>query len=155
MGCGVRGLELRPSSKNESDAFISKHHRHHKPPQGFKFAIAASLGDDLVGVITVGRPVSRMRQRDPFTLEVTRCCTDGTRNACSFLYAAAARAAFALGYRRIGTYTLPEEGGASLRASGWLEISKTSGGANGWSRKGRERLDNHPLGQKVLWEKTP
>ena len=62
------------------------------------------------------------------TLEVTRLCTDGTKNACSFLYGKAARAAFALGYRRIGTYTLPDEGGASLRAAGWKLIGERGGG---------------------------
>ena len=72
----------------------------------------------LAGVAIVGRPVSRYLD-DGKTLEVNRLCTDGTKNACSFLYAAAARAARAMGYQRIITYTLDTEGGASLRAAGW------------------------------------
>ena len=146
-------MELRPSNRAEAFAYIKEYHRHHRPPAGFKFALAAWVTDRLVGVIVAGRPVSRMRQRDPYLIEVSRCCTDGTKNACSFLYAAAARAAFALGYRRIGTYTLPDEGGASLRGAGWT-LEKTAGDPRGWSRsEGRQRIDDHPLGQKLLWER--
>jgi hypothetical protein len=95
--------------------------------------------------------VSRLRD-DGRTLELTRVCTDGTRNACSFLHGAAARATFALGYRRIGTYTLPHEGGASLRAAGWELVGERGGGS--WSRKGRPRVDRHPTQPKLLWERT-
>jgi hypothetical protein len=90
---------------------------------------------------------------DGDTLEVTRLCTDGTRNACSFLYGAAARAAFALGYHRIGTYTLPEEGGASLRATGWKLIGERGGGE--WGRTDRPRTTKHPTQPKLLWETVP
>jgi hypothetical protein len=86
------------------------------------------------------------------TLEVTRLCTDSTRNACSFLYGAAARAAFALGFRRIGTYTLPNEGDANLRGSGWKRIGERGGGT--WNREGRPRMDKHPTEAKRLWELT-
>ena len=100
-----------------ANEFVDSLHRHHKRVVGHKFSLGAVDGDKLVGVAIVGRPVSRMRD-DGETLEVTRLCTDGTRNACSFLYGASVRAAFALGYRRIGTYTLREEGGTSHRAAG-------------------------------------
>jgi hypothetical protein len=98
-------LALCPVEFSEAAAFVKEHHRHHTPPVGHKFSIGATLGGKLVGVVIVGRPVSRMRD-DGQTLEVTRLCTIGEKNACSFLYGAAARAAFALGYRRIGTYIL-------------------------------------------------
>ena len=134
---------------DEANAFVAAHHRHHMPVVGHKFSIGAALADKIVGVCIVGRPVSRMRD-DGETLEVTRLCTDGTKNACSFLYGAAARAAFALGFRRIGTYTLPEEGGASLRAAGWKLIGERGGGS--WSRARRPRIDTAPTQQKLLWE---
>ena len=89
-------LELQPITYKEACKFIDEHHRHHLPPQGWKFGIAVNDGEKVVGVITVGRPVARMLD-DTWTLEVTRCCTDGTRNACSKLYSAAWRAAKALG----------------------------------------------------------
>jgi hypothetical protein len=79
-------------------------------------------------------------------------CQPTNRTVCSFLYGSAARAAFALGYRRIGTYTLPDEGGASLRAVGWQLVGPRGGGS--WSREGRPRADQHPLQPKLLWERT-
>lgn len=98
----------------DAAAFVSEHHRHHTPPVGHVFSIGAYRGDLLVGVVIVGRPVARARD-DGQTAEVTRLCvSDGERNACSFLYGKAAKAALAMGFRRIGTYTLARESGASL-----------------------------------------
>lgn len=143
------GLGAMPISLDEANAFVNEHHRHHKPVVGHKFSIAAVDDGRVAGVVIVGRPVSRHRD-DGATLEVTRLCTDGTRNACSFLYGRAAKATFALGYQRIGTYTMPDEGGASLRAAGWRLIAETPG--RSWSVASRPRVDSHPLGQKWLWE---
>lgn len=98
----------------------------------------------------VGRPVSRHLD-DGLTLEVNRCCTDGTKNACSALYAASWRAAKALGYRRLITYTMPEEGGASLRGAGWRLLGLRGGGS--WNCESRPRVDVPAIsGQKSLWE---
>jgi len=133
----------------DANAFVAAHHRHHKPVVGHKFSLGAVLDGELVGVVIVGRPVSRMRD-DGQTLEVTRLCTTGAKNACSFLYGAAARAAFALGYRRIGTYILKSEDGASLRASGWRLIGERGGGS--WSVPSRLRTDKHPTERKLLFE---
>ncbi len=142
-------LGLVPLSLDEANAFVGRHHRHHKPVVGHKFSIGASLSEAIVGVAIVGRPVSRRRD-DGMTLEVTRLCTDGTRNACSFLYGAAARAAFALGYRRIGTYILKSEPGTSLVAAGWRMIGETPG--RSWSVPTRPRVDTHPLEPRLLFE---
>lgn len=106
-------------------------------------------GSVIVGVITVGRPVSRRRD-DGWTLEVTRCCTNGFRNAPSKLYGAVRRAVFAMGYKKLITYTLPSESGASLHGAGYRLIGKAGGGS--WSNKDRPRIDKHPLGLKLLWE---
>lgn len=133
----------------DANAFVADLHRHHKPVVGHKFSLGAVLDSQLVGVAIVGRPVSRMRD-DGQTLEVTRLCTDGTKNACSFLYGAAARAAFALGYKRIGTYILASEPGTTLRAAGWRVIGQTKAGS--WHRTNRPRIDNHPTEQKTLYE---
>jgi hypothetical protein len=143
-------LALLPITLADANAFVQRHHRHHPPVVGHKFSLAAAKGGQIVGVAIIGRPVSRVRD-DGVTLEVTRLCTDQTRNACSFLYGAAARAAFALGYRRIDTYTLPSEGGASLRAAGWQLVGERGGGS--WSRPARHRVDCHPLQVKWLWER--
>lgn len=130
--------------------FVRLHHRHHTPPAGHKFSLGCIKGAELVGVVIVGRPVSRMRDNGE-TLEVTRLCTDGTPNACSFLYGAAARACFALGYRRIGTYILKSEPGTSLTAAGWKLIGERGG--KSWSREWRPRDDKAPLEPKLLFER--
>lgn len=142
-------LSLEPITYKEACVFIEEHHRHHLPPQGWKFGVAVSDGEKIVGVITVGRPVARHLDNG-ITLEVTRCCTDGTKNAASMLYGAAWRAAKALGYKRLITYTLIEEPGTTLRASGWRSVYETAGGS--WSAPSRPRVDKHPTGQKRLWE---
>ena len=111
-------LTLTPVSLAEANAFVAQHHRHHRPVTGHKFSIGCTADGRLVGVAIVGRPVSRYLDNG-LTLEVNRLCTDGTRNACSMLYAAAWRAARAMGYEKIITYTLDTESGASLRAAGW------------------------------------
>jgi hypothetical protein len=133
----------------EANAFVLAHHRHHKKVRGHLFSIGAARDGKIVGVVIVGRPVSRRRQNG-VTAEVTRLCTDGTRNACSFLYGAACRAAFSLGYKRIGTYILASEPGTSLVAAGWRLICQTPG--RSWSQPSRPRVDTHPLGPKLLFQ---
>lgn len=121
-------LTLIPISLSEANTFVATWHRHHKPVVGHKFSIGCEADGRLAGVAIVGRPVSRYLD-DGKTLEVNRLCTDGTKNACSFLYAAAARAARAMGYQRIITYTLDTEGGASLHAAGWCCAGRAGGTA--------------------------
>lgn len=143
-------LVVVPLELAEAQAFTREHHRHHKPPKRCRFSIgAADESGRVVGVVMVGRPVSRHLQ-DGWTCEVLRLATDGTKNACSALYAAAWRACRAMGYRRLVTYTLPAEGGASLRASGWRLIGEAGGGS--WSRAERPRVDTHPTQGKFRWE---
>ena len=148
-------LLITPIGLDEANAFVEMHHRHHRPVPGCKFSLAVSDAAGAVrGVAIVGRPVARGAD-DSWTLEVNRVCTDGARNACSMLYGAAWRAAKALGYRRLITYTLPEEGGASLRAAGWHLIGERGRtGARNWNTPSRPRIDTAELlrGQKLLWE---
>lgn len=142
-------LALAPISFQDACAFVTAHHRHHKPPRGHKFSLAVLDDGKLCGVAIVGRPVSRHLQ-DGRTLELTRLCTDGSRNAASKLLGAARRACIALGYHKLITYTLAEEGGTSLRAAGYRCAGSTGGGP--WSRAGRHRCDDHPLQPKLRWE---
>lgn len=154
MGNRVTALALQPIDFTEACKFVARLHRHHRPPVGSKLQIAVNDGEKLVGVIIAGRPIGRHLD-DGVTLEVTRCCTDGTRNACSILYAAAWRAAKAIGYSRMVTYTLPEEGGASLKASGWRFVGMAGKvGGGGWSCPTRPRIDDHPTSEKWRWEVT-
>ena len=142
-------LEAFPITQKDAFAFIAEHHRHHLPPVGCKFCIAAMKDGECVGVVVVGRPVAR-RLDDGWTAEVTRLCTDGTQNACSFLYAAAWRAARAMGYRKLITYILNTEPGSSLQAAGWRKIGECGGGS--WNVPSRPRKDKHPLQTKLKFE---
>ena len=144
-------LVVVPLTLREACAFVAQFHRHHKPPQGGLFALGCSTEDatKVVGVAIVGRPVAR-HSDNGWTAEVTRLATDGTANACSILYAAAWRAARALGYTKLITYTLPEEAGASLRGAGWKCLGEAGGGS--WSSVSRPRVDKHPTQVKLKWE---
>lgn len=144
-------LQLVPMTLREANAFVAMHHRHHKPARGCISVVAVSDGEAIRGVAIIGRPVARMLQ-DGWTAEVVRCCTDGARNACSMLYGAAWRAVRALGYKRLITYTLPEEGGSAMRATGMRLIGEAGGGS--WDRKERPRVDDHPTQAKLRWEIT-
>ena len=143
------GLYLQPVGYREACQFVRAFHRHHDPPQGHKFSIGVSDEVALRGVVMVGRPVARHFD-DGFTVEVTRMCSDGTANACSMLYRAAWRAAKNMGYRRLITYTLKEERGSSLLASGFRLIGEAGGGS--WNSKKRPRQPGRVPGVKHLWE---
>lgn len=146
--------ELAPITLRDARGFVDQHHRHNSAPQGHKFSIGLTLDGNLIGVVIVGRPIAR-RQDDGHTAEVTRCCViEGNPNANSILYGAAWRAARAMGYKRIITYTLPTESGASLRAAGFQKVGMTEAKPAGWSvpSRPREKADKYPEGQKVIWE---
>lgn len=147
-------LEIRPCDFSTAQNFVKIHHRHNKPPVGHKFSIGCyeilSGVARLCGVATVGRPVSRYLD-DGMTLEVNRCCTDGTRNACTMLYGAATRAAKALGYKRIFTYTLQSEPGTSLKASNW--ICDGEAGNTHWTGQRYEQTEMIIGEMKVRWHK--
>src|SRR2546429_3999706 len=147
-------LRLVPVSLAEAKAFIGREHRHHAPPVGHRFSIGVADAEHLVGVVCVGRPVARAVNHHEVA-EVTRLATDGTKNACSILYAAAARAAQAMGYARIQTYILADEPGTSLKAAGWRFDAMTNGGD--WNHSavnaGTRRTDQ-PQGPKQRWCKS-
>lgn len=146
-GLVLRLVELVPVTQREAFSFIAAHHRHHNVPRGGLWWHGAQDDDGcLAGVAIVGRPVARNLD-DGLTCEVTRLATDGIRNGCSLLYGAAARAALQTkGFRRILTYILSSEDGASLRAAGWTYLWETKGGS--WDRPSRGREDKHPVEPK-------
>jgi hypothetical protein len=144
-------LRTVPISFADACAFIAEWHRHHQPPVGHKFSIGVADGVTLVGVAIVGRPVARHLD-DGDTLEVIRTATDGTPNVNSLLYATCWRAAKALGYRRLITYTQAGESGASLRAAGWRVLAERPPRA-GWTTPSRPRqLLGTENVQRFLWE---
>lgn len=143
-------LRLVPISLAEADALVVRLHRHHGRVPGHKFSIGVLDGDALVGAAIVGRPVSSHADRYA-TAEVVRLVTDGTRNACSILYAAAARAAFAMGFVRIQTFILDNEPGTSLKAAGWRFDGMSKGGT--WSHRPGRNTPAHLTGPKQRWVK--
>ena len=145
-------LEAYPMSLSEANEYINTHHRHHKAVHRDKYRVGVKDETGIHGVIQVGRPVSRVLD-DGETLEVVRCCTDGTKGACSFLYSRAARVAKELGYKKIITYILVSEDGTSLKASGWKCENKNCGGGE-WNRPSRPReKGTYPTIPKQRWEK--
>lgn len=149
---GAVPLHLHPLTLKEAKRFMDRH-RHRRPPTGGLFAIGvARVGDgEPCGIVIVGRPIARLTD-DGWTVEVTRLCTDGTPNACSMLYRAAWRAARAMGWRRLVTFTLTSESGASLRGAGFKVVGETR--PQVWNRKCRPRVDLYPLQRKIRWELT-
>lgn len=144
-----------PMTLREANDFIETYHRHNgrTTRNGGKFAIGASDGEQLIGVAIVGRPLARLYQ-DGFTAEVLRVCVlpDAPKGANSFLYAACWRAWKAMGGKRLITYTLKVESGASLRGAGWEVLHEVAPAPKGWSRDGRERRWQAIYGQqKLCW----
>ena len=144
-------MTIVPITLKQARAFVREHHRHNKKPVGHKFSVGLMLDGVLVGVAVAGRPVARMLD-DGTTIEVTRTCTLGDRNANSMLYGAVWRAAKAMGYLRGVTYTQHDESGASLRGAGWVQ-SASLRPRPGWNCRARPRAD---IGSgnvaRVRWE---
>lgn len=144
-------LELVPVSFADACAFVAAWHRHNAPPNGHRFSLGVAAGATLVGVAIVSHPVAR-HLMDGQTLEVIRTATDGTPHANSMLYGACWRAAKALGYRRLVTFTQHDETGASLRAAGWRVVAERPA-RGGWNRPSRPREDHGTAHvARTLWE---
>lgn len=150
---GAIRLRVIPIELKEANALVAALHRHHQPCQGHRFSLGVIDDDDnLRGAIIIGRPVARLAGHPRVVLEVTRLVTDGTPNACSMLYAAAARVGKALGYARIQTYILEEETGVTLKATGW-ECEGAAGGGQWKHTDGKPRRTDQPIGAKARWAK--
>jgi hypothetical protein len=151
----MKNLRIVPTDLKTANEFVGRLHRHSRPVVGHKFSVGVEdETGKLRGVAIVGRPVAR-RLDDGTAAEITRLCTDGAKNACSMLYGAARKAARALGHDPIFTYTLPEEGGSSLRAAGFrIDKEYAGGSAAMWhSREGRsaQPVGNDLVGGKLRW----
>lgn len=151
-----QNFRVIPLSLKEANEFIAQHHRHHKPPQGMKFAVGAEgpseSGFALLGVAICSRPVCRnVPHRD--VIEVSRLCTFGTENVCSFLYGACARIAKEMGYKKIQTYLLETELGTSVKAANFKFEGMTQGGQ--WSGKDKKpRRTDQPTCPKQRWSRV-
>lgn len=140
-------MTLVPITLKEAGRIVGDWHRHNKPPKGGLFAVGCREDDVLVGVAIVGRPKARALQ-DGMTAEITRVSTNGARNACSMLYGACIRAAKALGYRRVFTYTLASEPGTSVRASGFVKDADIPARET-WNTPSRPRTQTNLFGEEM------
>lgn len=140
-------MKIIPITFKTACEFISKYHRHHKPTIGCKFCIGVSNNEKLVGVAVCGRPVSRYLDNGEIC-EINRLCTDGTYNACSMLYGACCRVAKEMGYKKIITYILESENGASLKASNFTCGGKAGG--THWTGQ-RNKGQSIPKEFKTIW----
>ena len=77
---------------------------------------------------------------------------NGTPNACSILYAAAYRAARAMGYNKVITYILDTENGSSLKAAGYT-CEGRAGGLEWNGAKAPKQADQYPRQMKTRWVK--
>ena len=145
-------MRLAPITLAQAKAFIAQHHRHNRPPVGWKFGVGVTNDRGaLSGVATAGRPVARRLAWHGLTLEVNRTCTDGTRNANSMLYGAIWRAAKALGYPHCITYIQGDETGASLKAAGWRK-TRDLPATTGWDCASRARPADYTSTPRQRWE---
>jgi hypothetical protein len=85
-------------------------------------------------------------------IEINRLATDGTKNACSKLYATCAAISKLMGFTDIETAILDSEPGTSLRAAGFTFRRMTDGGD--WNRPSRGgRRTDQPMCKKQIWGK--
>ncbi len=142
-------MEIRPITLKQANEFVNDNHRHHGGTAGCKFAIGIFQGQEMRGCAICGRPVSRYLD-DGLTLEINRVCTLGDMNACSMLYGASCRVAKAMGYKRVITYTLESENGASLKASNFQMIGRAGGlHWTGERNRHKERVQEY----KTKWQR--
>jgi hypothetical protein len=139
-----------PLELKDANAFVAAHHRHNAPVKRdkWRFGVIDDNGK-LIGVLQAAKPVARMLD-DGRTIEIVRCCTDGTKNLCSFMLGRARRIAKAMGYNKIISYILDTESGTSYKAAGWHKEADTKGGRS-WNTPCRPRTTIAPVCNKQRW----
>ncbi len=146
-----------PCSLREANDFVVSFHRHNRRTarNGGKFALGVAEANELVAMAIVGNPISATFM-DGFTAEVLRTCSkpDAPRNCNSFMYGACWKAWRSFGGRRLVTYTLETESGASLRGAGWRIVGEVRPTEDGWRKNDHLTRQWQPvMGQKKFrWE---
>ena len=145
-------LRVVPVTITDARKHIERHHSHHHAPVGGLLACAVAEGDRVCCVAVLSRPVARMLDARGDVAEVTRVASDGTKHAASMCLAAVTRAALALGWRRLVSYTLLGEAGTSYRAAGW-RCTGIVEASQGWHSRGGRTIAQG--GGKARWETGP
>lgn len=138
-----------PLELKDANAFVAVHHRHNEPVKRdkWRFGVIDDNGK-LIGVLHAAKPIARLLD-DGKTIEIVRCCSDGTKNLCSFMLGRARRIAKAMGYNKMISYILESESGVSYKAAGWHKETDTRG--HTWHTPGRPRTDTAPTCDKQRW----
>lgn len=144
-------LSLAPCTVKAALRYVAEHHRHLPKLQGGLFAASCvDPAGEVVAVAIAGNP-SRVWQGDG-KIVITRVAATVAGNACGMLYGSLCRAAAALGYREVWTYTLPEEDGRTLKGAGFKDMGLTDGGDYG--RPSRARAPAVRPEPKRRWLRT-
>lgn len=156
-------LVLVPTTLTAAKRFVGEHHRHNLPPVTWRFgvAVAGCATGNVFGVGMAGNPMARkLMVADPTLIEIVRCTVTDAPNACSMIYGALCRAAKALGYRKVITYTLASEPGSSLLAAGFQLVAELPP-SRGWDQPSRPRYERDLFGNtrtpeeaKNRWERV-
>lgn len=145
-------LRLVPVSLAVANEHVAAWHRHNDPVVQCVFRVGVSDEAGVLRAVAIAESPKGRGNMDGDTIEITRVASDGTVNACSMLYGACARAAFALGYRRVITYTQAAEPGSSLRAAGYRVLAQRPARA-GWHTVSRPRDNSrYESVPRQLWE---
>lgn len=144
-------MVIIPINLKQANEFVLAHHRHNTKVVGCKFCIGLWANNKLCGVAIVGRPVSRVLDNG-FTCEINRLCTNGITNGCSKLYGACCRIAREMGYKKIITYILKSENGASLKASNFMYCG-IAGGVKWTGKRYTNKTQKVPHEMKQRYEK--
>lgn len=145
-------MEIVPVTFKYAKQYIKENHRHNPNIAGCKFAIGLKNNNGICGVAVCGRPVSRYLD-DGETLEINRVCTNGEKNACSKLYGACCRVAKEMGYKRVITYTLESEDGASVKASNFICDGEAGGHTLDREKKqgaGHSKRNESEMAQRII-----
>lgn len=142
----------------EAAAFVDANHRHNKAPIGHKFSLGLWINGELRGVAIVGRPVCRHYNK---FLEIYRnCVLQGTPNGCSMLYGACLRRIKKMNkqlskqgidlIKKVITYTLMSENGASVKASNFILEAENCGGKN-WTGQRKYVCQSNELKRRWVY----
>ncbi len=154
-------IEAKPITIKGANEFVKEFHRHHRPTSrnSGKFAVSAvdTLNNEIVGVAIVGNPVSATLM-DGVTLEITRLCIkdNSPKGTASFLMSRCSKIWKLMGGKKLITYTLCKESGASLKGAGWIKVAEVEP-HNNWRNKSsmdgksRDNLEIYSL-KKIRWE---
>lgn len=148
-------MEVIPITLKKANEFVTVYHTHNKKVVGCKFCIGVNVNNVLEAVAIVGRPVAR-KLDDSFTVEILRLCTKqkGIKNLCSLLYSRSWKIWKLMGGKRIITYTLESENGASLKASGFVITGevKSFKKNTGWTSRTNRKWQQIQEQKRIRWE---